>query len=451
MKKLHLRNTKQEISYDSNTISRNHIDLSFRGLEGNGHLVAQLIRHWPDEQPLQECRLYNYSLTAAALLELVQSLSTCRKLTRLHLQRIKLGEAGHQLAQCIRSWGDEPPLQRLLLNKCSLTAAASLELVQSLSTCRKLTKLDLEENKLGEAGHQLAQSIRSWGDEPPLDVLQLYDCSLTATASLELVQSLSTCMKLTALNLGENMLGEARHQLAQSIRSWGDEPPLQRLLLYNCSLTAAASVELVQTLFRCRHLWCLDLQGNDMDKTGHQLARTLRSSLQLYLSLPDHSVVSAVPKRQLVTEAGEVDNMIQASNFEFERGTVVRGANQLEGVGRTSFGNVVQETAQRHMYHEDMTELGVTIRRYKNERLGSLSPVPFDSVGAEGLGVTENPSFGEHGINKCSSEELLTLQVDLTKFTLKAYRFCCIINMFAPTSAKILNFFMKNYALRKKK
>ena len=228
-----------------------------------------------------------------------------------------------------------------------------------------------------------------------------------------------------------------------------------------------------------------------MDKTAHQLVRTLKLSLQSFHFLypRDRPIMSALPNRPLVTEAGEetipgdddtsaseysksgseensdeedneqneddnftvlanvtpgtstmtpvfpfreskVDNMIQASNFEFGRGTVVRGANQLEGVGRTSFGNVVQETAQRHMYHEDMTELGVTIRRYKNERSGSLSPMSFDFVGAEGLGVTENPSFGDHGIDKCSSEELLTLQVNLTK---------------------ILNFFMKNYALRKKK
>ena len=122
------------------------------------------------------------------------------------------------LSDRIRSWGNNPPLQHLDLCNCSLTVAASLELVQSLSTCRKLTLLDLGQNNLGEAGHQLAQSIRSWRDEPPLQRLWLYSCSLTATASLDLVQSLSTCRKLIGLNLGENMLGKAGYQLAQSIR-----------------------------------------------------------------------------------------------------------------------------------------------------------------------------------------------------------------------------------------
>ena len=176
----------------------------------------------------------------------------------MNLGENKLGEAGHQLAQSIKSWEDEPPLQKLYLYNCSLSATASLQLVQSLSSCRHLTVLNLGQNKLGEAGHQLAQSIRSWGDEPPLQKLYLYNCSLSATASLELVQSLSSCKHLTVLNLGVNKLGEAGHQLAQSIRSWGDDPPLQELQLYNCSLTVTASLELVQSLSSCRHLTALN-------------------------------------------------------------------------------------------------------------------------------------------------------------------------------------------------
>ena len=137
--------------------------------------------------------------------------------------------------------------------------------------------MNLGENKLGEAGHQLAQSIKSWEDEPPLQALQLYNCPLTATASLELVQSLSSCRHLTALNFEENKLGEAGHQLAQSIKSWEDEPPLQKLYLYNCSLSATASLELLQSLSSCRQLTVLDLRGNKLGEAGHQLAQSNRS------------------------------------------------------------------------------------------------------------------------------------------------------------------------------
>ena len=230
-----------------------HIDMSNNVLETNVHGLAQSIKSWGNDPPLQVLSLYNCSLPAAASLELVQSLSACRRLTLLNFGKNNLGEAGHQLAQSIRSWGDEPSLQKLYLYNCSLTAAASLDIVQSLSTCRYLTVLNLGENTLGEAGHQLAQSIRSWGDEPPLKELYLYNCSLTAAASLDIVQSLSTCRYLTVLNLGENTLGEAGHQLAQSIRSWGDEPPLQKLRLSTTvHLQATASVELLQSLSSCK-------------------------------------------------------------------------------------------------------------------------------------------------------------------------------------------------------
>ena len=254
-----------------------HIDLSDNPLDRCVTYLAESIRSWGNNPPLQDLDLYNCSLTAAASRELVQSLSTCRQLTELDLGENKLGGAGHQLAQSIRSWGDEPMLQQLYLGKSSLTAAASLELVQSLSTCRQLTKLNLGENMLGEAGHQLAQSIRSWGDEPPLQELQLYKCSLTAAATLELVQSLSMCKKLIGLNLGTSNIGRVEYQLAQSIRSWGDEPMLQQLWLHSCSLTATASNELVQSLSTCKQLTELNLGENMLGEAGHQLAQSIAS------------------------------------------------------------------------------------------------------------------------------------------------------------------------------
>ena len=258
-----------------------------------GHELAQLTRSWGDEPPLQDLWISNSSLTTTASLELVQSLATCKKCVHLDLSENKLGESGYQLAQSIRSWGDEPPLQQLFLSNCLLTSTASFELVQSLATCKHLTHLDLSENKLGEAGHQLAQSIRSWGDNLPLQWLELHNCSLTTTASLELVQSLLTCKHLTCLDLRKNKLGEAGYQLAQSIRSWGDEPPLQTLYLDHCSIPVAATLELIQSLLMCTHLETVSLLGNEFDDRGYDLAQSLRSLLQ-YLNLPDKNSMTAV-------------------------------------------------------------------------------------------------------------------------------------------------------------
>ena len=129
----------------------------------------------------------------------------------------------------------------------------------------------------------------------------------------------------------------------------------------------------------------------------------------------------------------EADHMTQRSYFESEGGAAARGGNQLKNVGRTNVGIVVLETTQKYTYHEDISELGVKIRRYKDDRSGSLSP-----VGAEGLGVTENPSFGDESTDKCPLEELLTLQV--RNISLKVYNFCSIID---TSRVKVLNILMK--------
>ena len=53
------------------------------------------------------------------------------------------------------------------------------DILKSLATCKHMKVLNLGYNKIGaEAGHDLAQSIRSWGDDPPLEdirSLQLFN------------------------------------------------------------------------------------------------------------------------------------------------------------------------------------------------------------------------------------------------------------------------------------
>ena len=219
VKKLSLKYTRQNDTLLPNTISRNYIHLNNRHIEEKGHLVAQLIRHWPNEQPLLELCLKECSMSKAAWDDVLQSLSSCKYLTHLDLSWSFINKTELSLGEAITFCGDNPSLQKLQLFNCSLQVDASLEFVQSLSMCGKFIELDLGRNNLGEAGHKLAQSIKSWGDEPPLQGLWLSNCSLTATAALELVESSSVCKKLTSLDLRENMIGECGHQLAQSIRS----------------------------------------------------------------------------------------------------------------------------------------------------------------------------------------------------------------------------------------
>ena len=71
--------------------------------------------------------------------ELVQALSRCSHLILLNLRGNNLSEAGLHLIQCIRSWGEDSPLQKIYLDNCKLPAEISTELGKCLSLCKHLT------------------------------------------------------------------------------------------------------------------------------------------------------------------------------------------------------------------------------------------------------------------------------------------------------------------------
>ena len=138
--------------------------------------------------------------------ELFLSLSSCKQLSHLILGGNTIGKAGRYLAQSITSWGDNPPLQRLDLGYCSIPEQVWPELLQSLSSCKQLSHLILGGNTIGKAGRYLAQSITSWGDNPPLQRLDLRDCSIPEQVWPGLFQSLSSCKQLLSLYLNGNTI-----------------------------------------------------------------------------------------------------------------------------------------------------------------------------------------------------------------------------------------------------
>ena len=138
------------------------------------------------------------------------------------------------------------------------------ELLQSLSSCKQLSHLYLSDNIIGEAGCYLTQVITSWGKYPLLQSLDLSDCLIPEQVWPELLQSLSSCKWLTYLNLSGNTIGETGHYLAQSITSWGDNSALERLCLSECLISEQVWPELLQSLSSCKHLSCLDLSGNTL-------------------------------------------------------------------------------------------------------------------------------------------------------------------------------------------
>ena len=254
-----------------------HLNLGKNFLDLAGSDLAHSITLWGKSPPLRKLGLLDCSIKDNASIELAQSLSTCKYLTHLDLSGNSLRKATTDLAQSIEFWGDEPPLQQLILENCSMLGHSASELVKSLFTCRHLIVLNLGENQLGAAGYNLAHSIRSWGKVPPLKELYLHSCSMPENASKEVVQSLSNCKSLTHLELGRNILGEAGQYLAESIKSWGDDPPIQELMLEDCGMSGNASAKLLETLSICRYLTGISLSGNNLGEAGHHLAQSVMS------------------------------------------------------------------------------------------------------------------------------------------------------------------------------
>ena len=254
-----------------------YLDVTGNTLGKSGYHLAQMIRSWGNDPPLQQLGLRNCSLHEQVCADVLQSLATCRNLTYLDLTGNTLGEPGYHLAQVITSWGIDPALQQLDLMNCSLPEQVCAEILQSLATCRNLTYLDLTGNTLGETGYHLARVIRSWGNTPPLQQLGLRNCSLPEQVCADVLQSLATCRYLTYFDLTGNTLGESGYHMAQMIRSWGNNPPMQQLGLKNCSMPEQVCADVLQHLVTCRGLTYLDLTGNTLGESGYHLAQMITS------------------------------------------------------------------------------------------------------------------------------------------------------------------------------
>ena len=117
-----------------------------------------------------------------------------------------------------------------------------------MASCGNITESDIGNNYLGEAGNNFAQAIRSWKHGPQLQELMLSDYKMPISVWSVLLQTLSLCKQLNNIDVSENTLGDAGKQLAQSIRSWGERSTLKRLNLTNCSMPEYVWDEIYQSL-----------------------------------------------------------------------------------------------------------------------------------------------------------------------------------------------------------
>ena len=67
--------------------------------------------------------------------------------------------------------------------------------------CKKPDYSRSLQNMLGEAAHHLAESIKNWGNDPPLQKLYLTDTSIPMDIWNDILQSLKVCWQLTFLDI----------------------------------------------------------------------------------------------------------------------------------------------------------------------------------------------------------------------------------------------------------
>ena len=261
-------------------INLNQLVLSGINLRATGRLLAQSIRYLGNHDQLQILGLEKIQVPTTDFAKVLQSLSTCKQLTMLYLSYNIIGEAGYHLAESIISWGSTPPLQKFYLYDCRIPANACRDLLLSLSSCNQMNTLVLCYNMIGHAGSQLAQSIRAWGDNSPLENLYLLNCSIPIEESKDIFQSLSACKHLTIFNMSHNVIGNAGLELAKSIRSWGDHPPLQKLYLDNCFIPADILSTLKQSLSTCKQLKQISARNDSMKNFNQFLKLNYNEKLE---------------------------------------------------------------------------------------------------------------------------------------------------------------------------
>ena len=283
--------------------------------------LSHSIQNWGENTGLEYLVILNCSLVLDHCSSILHSLSTCKYLTYLNLSDNVVGSGGKHLAESIRNWGINPPLKYLYLANCGLHEDDCVELLQSLLGCSNLVEVNLSENTFGKAAKYLVEVIQTLSSYGKLEKLYLYDCSFAEDRCAAILKSLSLCKQLTCLDLFNNRIQNAGEDLADSIKQWGVNPPLQVLDLCNCGLNEDDCAELLQSLLGCANLKEIDLSGNFIGKATY-LMEIIRNSghlQKLYLrksSIPEQcwgEILNSLGTRNNLTVIDLSDNTIGES------------------------------------------------------------------------------------------------------------------------------------------
>ncbi|TFJ96658.1 ABC transporter [Platysternon megacephalum] len=161
-------------------------------------------------------------------------------------------------------------LKTISLSSCKLSSAFPEDLSsKTLFTNQSLEKLDLSANTLGDSGlKHLCEGLKH--PHCKLQILLLWQCSLTAACCGDLSAALITNQSLAELELSGNKLGDSGIKLlCEGLKH--PRSKLQKLGVWDCHLTDACCGDLSSLLSTNQSLRELNLSSNKLSYSGVKL------------------------------------------------------------------------------------------------------------------------------------------------------------------------------------
>eukprot|EP00958_Prasinococcus_capsulatus_P024853 scaffold3973_cov198-Prasinococcus_capsulatus_cf.AAC.2 len=240
--------------------------------------VGAALRHCSRRLRVLTLRETFLTIEHAGLAALAPALRECTALEELDLYLDGIGEAGARALAEALPHGMATTLRVLKLpddglGGAGLGGAGLAALAPALRECTALEELDLDSNRIGEAGARALAEALPHGMATTLRVLKLRNNGLFSTglgdAGLAaLAPALRECTALEELDLDSNRIGEAGTRALAEAFPQRMASTLRVIKLSNVNIGAAAFRLLAPKLSQCSVVEELDLSGNKMQKAG---------------------------------------------------------------------------------------------------------------------------------------------------------------------------------------
>ena len=92
-----------------------------------------------------------------------------------------------------------------------------------------------------------------------------------------MLKYLPSCRHLICLELNGNKVGKAGIHITKTIENMGLNPPLELLYLRDCSIPSDICGDILKSLSQCKFLTFLDLGGHDLENQGKLLAEVMKN------------------------------------------------------------------------------------------------------------------------------------------------------------------------------